>query len=125
MSKANEAVHHCLRRCEVLPIVLALNAACVLVAVFVHAIGYQETTWSWWAKWPRTPAAIMGLFASSYKWVWVHCFLALAVGIAMTLPNRMKMFVVAWYAGVAVVVTLFWFLFCCMAVYIMASLFTR
>jgi hypothetical protein len=55
----------------------------------------------------------------------LHCVLALVVGIAMILPPRMKMYVVAWYAGIVVVVTLFWFLFCCMAVYIMASLFTR
>ena len=67
----------------------------------------------------------MELFANAYRWVWVHCVLALAIGIAMTLPHRVKLSVVAWYAGIVVVVTLFWFLFCCMAVYIMASLLTR
>jgi hypothetical protein len=125
MLKTNGVVVCSLRRFEVLPIVVALNAACLLVAAFVHAIGYQETTWSWWARWPRTPAGIMGFFANSYGWVWVYCVLALAIGIAITLPHRMKMFVVAWYAGVVVVATVFWFLFCCMAFYIMANLLTR
>jgi hypothetical protein len=41
MLKTNEVVVCLLRRCEVFPIVIALNAACLLVAAFVHATGHQ------------------------------------------------------------------------------------